>query len=467
MLKIYNTLTKSKDKFKPIIPGHVSFYACGMTVYDYCHIGHARSLIIFDVVVRYLRYLKYNVKFVRNFTDIDDKIIKRANENQEDFNELTKRFIDAMHEDCKALGLLQPNEEPCATQHMEQIIQMIQTLLDKKYAYVGDNGDVYYDISKFKDYGKLSRRDVEQLQAGARVDVSAAKKNPLDFVLWKIAKPDEPSWDSPWGKGRPGWHIECSAMSTHCLAEHFDIHAGGQDLVFPHHENEIAQTEAATGKKFVNYWIHTGMLLVDGQKMSKSLGNFFTIRDVLQKFSPEVLRYFMITSNYRSPLNYSEADMLNARHALERLYTSLRDFSAEELDAVIDPKHDNQDFIAAMNDDFNTPEALAALFDLSHKINKLKSSRGTASRAPKEAQKLAALLKQLGGVLGILQQDPQQFLQSTVGEQVDAAKIEQLIQARNDARKNKNWAEADRIRGELDQMGIILEDKISGTIWRR
>ncbi|MGD9153290.1 MAG: cysteine--tRNA ligase [Gammaproteobacteria bacterium] len=461
MLKIYNTLTRTKEEFKPITPHKVNFYACGITVYDFCHIGHARSLIIFDVIVRYLRYLKYNVKFVRNFTDIDDKIIKRANENQEDFQELTSRFIAAMHEDCEELGLLPPDEEPRATQFMPQIIQMVQTLVDKGYAYVGANGDVYYDISKFENYGKLSNRNIEQLQAGARVELSDAKKNPLDFVLWKLAKPDEPSWDSPWGKGRPGWHIECSAMSTHCLAEHFDIHAGGQDLVFPHHENEIAQAEAATGEKFANYWIHTGLLQVDGQKMSKSLGNFFTIRDVLQKFSPEVLRYFMITSNYRSPLNYSETDMVNARHALERLYTSLRDFSSAELEAAPDSEQGNQAFVSAMNDDFNTPEALAVLFDLSHQINKLRDSDKV------EAGQLAKQLKKLGGILGILQKDPAQFLQSIIGEEIDTAEIEQLIKARNDARKNKNWAEADRIRDELDQIGVVLEDKSSGTIWRR
>jgi cysteinyl-tRNA synthetase len=461
MLKIYNTLIRAKEKFKPINAGRVSFYACGVTVYDYCHIGHARSLITFDIIVRYLRYLKYNVKFVRNFTDIDDKIIKQAKENQEDFRGLTERFITAMHEDCEALGLLKPDIEPRATEFMPQIIKMIQILLDKKYAYIGNNGDVYYDISKFKDYGKLSNRDIEQLQAGARIDVSKAKKNPLDFVLWKLAKPGEPNWDSPWGKGRPGWHIECSAMSTNCLGEHFDIHAGGQDLVFPHHENEIAQTEAATGKKFANYWIHTGLLQVEGQKMSKSLGNFFTIRDVLQKFSPEVLHYFMLTSHYRSPLNYSEKDMVNARHALERLYTSLQDFSPQDLDAKVESGQEAQDFINAMSDDFNTPQALAALFDLSHKINKLKDEDKV------KARELAAVLKQLGGVLGILQLDPQQFLQGMVGEQADAEEIERLIQARNNARKNKNWAEADRIRNELDQLGIVLEDKPSGTIWRR
>lgn len=457
MLKIYNTLTRTKEEFKPIDADRVSFYACGITVYDYCHIGHARSLITFDIIVRYLRYLKYNVKFVRNFTDIDDKIIKRANENKEDFQRLTERFITAMHEDCAALNLLKPDVEPHATEFMPQIVQMIQILLDKKYAYIGGNGDVYYDISKFKDYGKLSNRDIEQLQAGARIDVSSAKKHPLDFVLWKLAKPNEPNWDSPWGKGRPGWHIECSAMSTDCLGSNFDIHAGGQDLMFPHHENEIAQTEAVTDKKFANYWVHTGLLQVDGQKMSKSLGNFFTIRDVLKKFSPEVLRYFMITSHYRSPLNYSEEDMMNARHALERLYTTLRDFADLVL---VDPQEEDQAFVAAMNDDFNTPQALAALFDLSHKINKLKETDKM------KAQKLAAVLKQLGGVLGILQQDPRQFLQSTIGTKIDVAKIEQLIQARNDARKNKNWAEADRLRDELDQIGVVLEDQASGTIWR-
>lgn len=459
MLKIYNTLTRSKEIFEPIEPGVINFYACGMTVYDYCHIGHARSLIIFDVIVRYLRFLKYNVKFVRNFTDVDDKIIKRANENNEDFRALTKRFITAMHEDCASLGLAPPDEEPCATAFMPQIINMIQTLLDKKYAYIGKNGDVYYDIAKFKDYGKLSNRDLDKLQAGARVDISEAKKSPLDFTLWKLAKPNEPSWDSPWGKGRPGWHIECSVMSTDCLTNHFDIHAGGQDLIFPHHENEIAQAEGATGEKFANFWIHSGLLRVDGKKMSKSLGNFFTIRDILKKYSPEVLRYLMISSHYRSPLNYSDSDMIKARHSLERLYTSLRGFTDDDL-GVEHSDDDKQAFIDAMCDDFNTPEALASLFNLSRKINKLKENN------KEQARKLAATLKHLGGVLGILQQNPAEFLQSTTDSEKDTTKIEQLIKNRNLARKNKNWKEADQIRTELDKLGVILEDQAETTLWR-
>jgi cysteinyl-tRNA synthetase len=462
MLKIYNTLTKSKELFTPIQPGKVNIYACGMTVYDYCHIGHARSLIAFDVIVRYLRYLTYQVKYVRNITDIDDKIIQRANANQEDFQDLTARFITAMREDCTALGLLTPTEEPRATQFMPQIIQVVQTLLAKGYAYVGTNGDVYYNVRKFKDYGKLSHRNIDELQAGARIAISEAKTNPLDFTLWKLAKANEPGWDSPWGKGRPGWHIECSAMATTCLAKHFDIHIGGRDLIFPHHENEIAQAEAATGEKFVNYWIHVGSLQVNNQKMSKSLGNFFTIREVLQQFNPEVLRYFMIASHYRSPLNYSLADMHKARQALERLYMTMRG-----LEIGID-NGDNEaaasfskDFAVAMNDDFNTPEALAVLFNLARKINKIKD------KDKELAKQMLVTLRRLGNTLGILQQEPEQFLQANVVAEIDKNEITKMIVARNEARKSKNWAEADRLRDELLKMGIVLEDKANETIWRR
>jgi cysteinyl-tRNA synthetase len=462
MLKVYNTLTKSKEEFKSIQPGKIGLYACGMTVYDYCHIGHARALIAFDIIVRFLRYSGYDVKYIRNITDVDDKIIGRANENKEDFTKLTERFIQAMHEDCDSLDLLVPNEEPRATKYMDKIIAMVKALVDKGYAYVGQNGDVYYNISKFKDYGKLSHRNIEELQVGSRVKASEAKNNPLDFALWKLAKPDEPSWDSPWGKGRPGWHIECSAMATTCIANHIDIHGGGRDLIFPHHENEIAQAEAATGEKFVNYWLHAGSLQVDNTKMSKSLGNFFTIRDVLKKFDPEVIRYFMITSHYRSPLNYSEADVAKAKSALERLYTALRGL---DIEGVEYKKHQankfEEPFLAAMNDDFNTPEALSVLFGLSREINRLRD------KDEGQAKELASLLKHLGGVFDILQQDPDKFLQGNVAEESEAKKIEALIQARNDARKNKDWAEADRVRGELTSMGIVLEDNQEGTTWRR
>jgi len=355
-----------------------------------------------------------------------------------------------------------PNEEPRATKYMDKIIAMVKALVDKGYAYVGQNGDVYYNISKFKDYGKLSHRNIEELQVGSRVKASEAKNNPLDFALWKLAKPDEPSWDSPWGKGRPGWHIECSAMATTCIANHIDIHGGGRDLIFPHHENEIAQAEAATGEKFVNYWLHAGSLQVDNTKMSKSLGNFFTIRDVLKKFDPEVIRYFMITSHYRSPLNYSEADVAKAKSALERLYTALRGL---DIEGVEYKKHQankfEEPFLAAMNDDFNTPEALSVLFGLSREINRLRD------KDEGQAKELASLLKHLGGVFDILQQDPDKFLQGNVAEESEAKKIEALIQARNDARKNKDWAEADRVRGELTSMGIVLEDNQEGTTWRR
>lgn len=465
MLKIYNTLTNQKDTFVPIDQGKVRMYVCGMTVYDYCHLGHARVMVVFDVVVRYLRALGYQVTYVRNITDIDDKIIKRANENGEDINALTARFIAIMNEDSDALGVARPDMEPRATESMEDIIAMISELVRNGYAYQGANGDVYYDVSRFENYGRLSGRNLQDLQAGARIEVDEAKNDPLDFVLWKKAKAGEPSWDSPWGIGRPGWHIECSAMSTRHLGEHFDIHGGGMDLKFPHHENEIAQSEAATCKPFVNYWMHNGFVRVDDEKMSKSLGNFFTVRDILKRYRAEEVRFFIVASHYRSPLNYSQENLENSKAALTRLYTALRG---------ITPLHSADDeleqyratFNNAMDDDFNSPEAVAVLFDLTREINKAKSEN------PERARQLAGCLCDLGSVLGLLQADPEVFLRESATGDAGADgfsdnDIDVLVASRIEARGQKNWGEADRIRKLLEQRGIVLEDAASGTTWRR
>ena len=461
MLQIYNSLTRQKQDFVPIEPGKVRMYVCGMTVYDLCHLGHARVLVVFDVVVRHLRALGYEVTYVRNITDIDDKIIQRANENGEPIEALTGRFIAAMHEDAAALGVLPPDLEPRATTSMDEIIAMIRTLVEKGYAYAADNGDVYYDVSRFADYGRLSGKHPEDLRAGARVEVAEAKDDPLDFVLWKAAKPGEPSWASPWGAGRPGWHIECSAMSTHCLGNHFDIHGGGMDLQFPHHENEIAQSEGATGCHFVNYWIHNGFVQVDEEKMSKSLGNFFTVREILARYQPEEVRCFILASHYRSPLNYSDDNLDKARAALTRLYTALRGVTPGE--PLEDSEYPRR-FAAAMDDDFNTAEALAVLFELARELNRAREAGG------EEAARLAATLVRLGDRLGILQADPDQYLRGQPGEAgtgLDDAAIEARIQARLDARARRDWAEADRIRDELQAAGIQLEDGAGTTRWRR
>ena len=458
MLKIYNTLTRSKETFKPRVEGKVGLYVCGMTVYDYCHIGHARVMVVFDTVARYFRYSGYDLTYVRNITDIDDKIIKRANENGEDFLALTERFIDAMHEDERALAVLPPDIEPKATQSMDDIIAMIAALIEKGLAYVGSNGDVFYSVAKFENYGQLSGKNIEDLQAGERVGIDTAKQDPLDFVLWKMVKPDEPSWDSPWGKGRPGWHIECSAMSTCCLGNHFDIHGGGMDLQFPHHENEIAQSEGATGEKFVNLWMHNGFVRVDEEKMSKSLGNFFTVREVLKNYRPEIIRFFVLSSQYRSPLNYSDEQLEDALAALTRLYTALRGVVINESYCDVEYKKRFKD---AMDDDFNTPVAVAVLFDLARELNKCKDDLLKSGQ-------LAATLKELAGVLGILQDDPESFLKG--GELVDDISeddINQKIQARIEAKQNKDWAAADQIRDELKAQGIVLEDVQDGTNWRR
>lgn len=457
MLTIYNSLTRKKEPFRPITPGKVRMYVCGMTVYDYCHLGHARVMVVFDCIVRYLRWRGFDVTYVRNITDIDDKIIRRANELGIPIQQLTAKFIQAMHEDERALGCLPPDLEPKATQSIPQIIAMIQTLLDRGYAYLGDNGDVYYAVSKFQAYGKLSGKNLEELRAGARVEIAEAKHDPLDFVLWKRAKPGEPAWDSPWGPGRPGWHIECSAMSTSCLGAHFDIHGGGADLQFPHHENEIAQSEGATGKPFVNYWLHVGFVRIDQEKMSKSLGNVFTIRELLKTYPGEVLRFFILTSHYRSPLDYSEESLAQARAGLVRFYTALRGLpEASEGEAG---EGFRQRFIDAMDDDFNTPEALAVLFDLTKEINRLKSE------FPKQAAEFGATLKTLAGVLGLLQETPEAFLKGKT--ELSADEIERLIEQRNQARKAKDWATADRIRAQLGTHGIVLEDTPKGTLWRR
>jgi cysteinyl-tRNA synthetase len=481
-LKIYNTLTRKKEPFQPRVAGKVGMYVCGMTVYDYCHIGHARVMVVFDTVARYFRYQGYELTYVRNITDIDDKIIQRALENREEYSKLTARFIDAMHEDERALAVLPPDLEPRATQSIDDIVAMIKTLVDKGLAYVGTNGDVFYAVTKFKDYGQLSGKNLDDLQAGERVDVDLAKRNPMDFVLWKMAKANEPAWNSPWGLGRPGWHIECSAMSTCCLGNHFDIHGGGMDLQFPHHENEIAQSEGATGEKFVNLWMHNGFVRVDNEKMSKSLGNFFTVREVLNQYKPEIIRFFILSSHYRSPLNYSDEQLNDAKGALTRFYTALRGVDLKEaLESLGDDTHFKEGeskalFTRAMDDDFNTPKAIAVLFELAKEINKAKENN------PERAGHLAVHLKKLGGLLGILQDDPDAFLKgrvqisdsSSARDAVEVTRqtieeyIEQQIQARLDAKKAKDWALADKIRNDLKEQGVILEDSPDGTTsWRR
>jgi len=460
MLTIYNSFTNKKEVFEPIIPGQVRMYVCGMTVYDYCHIGHARVLVVFDVVFRYLRHLGFDVTYVRNITDIDDKIIDRARENEEEVSHLTERFIRAMHEDADSLGVLRPDMEPRATDTIEPILAMIDSLQQQDYAYQADNGDVYFAVSKFKNYGRLSGKKIDELRAGERVDVNEGKADPLDFVLWKSAKPGEPSWPSKFGEGRPGWHIECSAMSNSLLGNHFDIHGGGQDLQFPHHENEIAQSESCNGEKFVNYWMHNGFVRVNEEKMSKSLGNFFVLREVLERYRAEEIRYFMISSHYRSQLNYSEEQLDNARAALQRLYAALQDTDAVEIPAGSEYQHR---FEQALNDDFNTPIAIAVLFDLARDINRAKTEHQDQQHA------LASLLRYLGGIIGLLQSEAESFLKSEAGRGTglsDAA-IDELIEQRLQARASKDWANADRIRDELEAAGIVIEDGPEGTRWRR
>jgi cysteinyl-tRNA synthetase len=431
----------------PLRAGEVRMYVCGITVYDYCHLGHARMLIVFDMVRRWLRASGYRVTYVRNITDIEDKIIRRAQENGEPIDALTARFIKAMDEDCAALGVEKPDHEPRATAYVGEMLRIISTLQKKELAYQAASGDVNYAVRRFPGYGKLSGKSLDELRAGERVEVDTAKHDPLDFVLWKRSKPEEPKWPSPWGDGRPGWHIECSAMSSKLLGEHFDIHGGGEDLQFPHHENEIAQSEGASGKKFVNYWMHNAFIQVDKEKMSKSLGNFFTVRDVLKKYDPEVVRFFILRAHYRSPVSYSDANLDDAKNALTRLYTALQDFSGS---AAVDWNEPHaRRFKDAMDDDFGTPEAVAVLFELANKVNA-------------GEKRLVSQLKALGGVLGLLQRDAAAFLQGEA-----EGWIPEKIAEREAARKRKDYAAADRIREELLEQGIVLEDKGGKTTWRR
>ena len=470
-ITLYNTLTRQKEEFVPLNPENVRMYVCGMTVYDYCHLGHARVLVVFDMIARWLRQHGYPLTYVRNITDIDDKIIARANEHGETIGELTARFIAAMNEDSDALGVLRPDIEPKATEHIGQMIAMIEDLVANGKAYPAPNGDVYYAVREFAEYGQLSGKSLDDLRAGERVDVDANKRDPLDFVLWKAAKPGEPSWESPWGNGRPGWHIECSAMGGELFGQTFDIHGGGADLQFPHHENEIAQScgahgglcghdaPHAAGKRInshVKYWLHNGFIRVDNEKMSKSLGNFFTIRDVLKKYAPEVVRFFILRAHYRSPLNYSDAHLDDAKNSLARLYNALGNVQAAEFAVREDANDYTRRFFAAMDDDFNTAEAMSVLFELANEANKTGSAE------------LAGCLKALGGTLGLLQDDPQHFLQSG-GEEggLSADEIEALIAQRKTARETKNWAESDRIRDLLAEHKILLKDGADGTTWTR
>jgi cysteinyl-tRNA synthetase len=467
MLRIHNSLTGRKEPLQPIEPGRIGMYVCGITVYDYCHVGHARSQVAFDIVRRWLRESGLEVTYVRNITDIDDKIIQRAAERGEPINSLTARFIAAMDEDFAALGIERPDHEPRATGYVPAILRMIEALIDKGHAYVAADGDVLYAVEKFAGYGRLSGKRLDDLVAGARVDIDSDKRNPLDFVLWKAAKPGEPAWDSPWGAGRPGWHIECSAMSTEILGTRFDIHGGGMDLKFPHHENEIAQSCAATGDEFARVWLHNGFVNVDDEKMSKSLGNFFTLREVLPTVRhPEVMRYFLISSHYRGPINYSTAQLEQADAALTRLYTALRGLSPTP--ASQPHSAAREEFAAAMNDDFNTPQALAVLQGLARDLNSARAAGNDDTSCARAGELLA-----LGNLLGILTVDPEQWLQlappaAASGSAPGDGEIAALIEARIAARRAKDWAESDRIRDELAAAGIVLEDKPGGeTVWRR
>jgi cysteinyl-tRNA synthetase len=461
MIKIFNTLSKKKEVFKPINKDYVGIYVCGMTVYDYCHMGHARVLVMFDVITRHLRRNFTSVKYVRNITDIDDKIINRAIENQEEVSSLTERFISAMHEDEKSLGNLPPDIEPRATDSIDQMLYMIESLIEKGIAYQGNNGDIYYSVRNFESYGKLSGKNLDELEAGARIDIESDKRDPLDFVLWKMAKPNEPNWKSPWGNGRPGWHIECSAMSTHHLGNHFDIHGGGSDLSFPHHENEIAQSEGSNNCKFVNTWMHLGFVNLDNEKMSKSLDNFFTIREVLKNYDGETLRYFIMSSHYRSPLNFSDENLDNAKSALTRLYNSIRGLNTTDAAMKqVSMRFDfEKRFNAALDDDFNTPIAISVLFEIAKTINTEKKIDLDLARA------LSQLLIKLGNYIGILKNNSEEYLKQ--GVKISDKEIDDKIKQRNDARINKDFSLSDQIRNELADMGIILEDNADGTSWRK
>ncbi len=463
VLSIYNTLSGRKEEFRPIEPGKARMYVCGVTVYDYCHLGHARCLAAFDIVARYLRARGFELTYVRNITDIDDKILARAEQNGEWFSELTDRFIAAMREDERALGILPPDQEPRATACMDEIIAMIEQLVAADYAYRAANGDVYFSVLRFPGYGRLSKRNLDELLSGARVEPGELKRDPRDFALWKSSPDAGVGWDSPWGYGRPGWHIECSAMSCAALGDHFDIHGGGADLVFPHHENEIAQSVAATGAPFANFWMHNGPLRIDDEKMSKSLGNFLTVREVLSRHDAEVVRHFLAASHYRSPLNYSEQALARSARALERLYTALRGLDAAGARMLVNSRYERA-FNAAMDDDFNTPAAFRVLFDLAREINRMKTEDARA------AAQFGRLLIKLGAVLGILQTGPEAWLRgagvSAGAEQLDAAQVESLLAARERARAERNWREADRIRERLSAMNVVVEDGAQGSRWR-
>ncbi len=456
-LKLYNSLSKQKEVFKPMQEGKIKIYVCGVTVYDYCHIGHARTYLAFDVIMRFLRSIGYDVEYVRNITDIDDKIIKRAQEQNQDWQHVVDTFVKTMDEDFASLGIIKPNKEPRATKTIPEILEMIQTLIDKGYAYVAQNQDVYFSVQEYKDYGALSGQNLESLRSGERVEPNPHKKHPYDFVLWKHAKPGEPTWSSPWGDGRPGWHIECSCMTKSIFGERFDIHGGGSDLRFPHHENELAQSMCANNSEaYANYWIHSGMVQINNEKMSKSLGNFFVIREVLESYRPEVLRYFLISAHYRSEINYSQENLDHAQNALNRFYTALRG-----LDLSVALPQDHQTWHArfneAMLDDFNVPQAMAVLFELLKKINQLE--------AP-EASAYGVLLKKLAGIFGLLQQDPDAYFQGSQDGDFDA-KIQNLLAQRSQARQEKNWTLADTVRDELEKLDVVVEDTAQGPIWRK
>ena len=459
MLCIYNTLTHKKEEFKPINKGRVGIYVCGLTVYDFTHLGHARMLVSFDVIVRHLRAKGLEVTYVRNITDIDDKILTRAAENEEIFSDLTARFISSMHEDEEALSVLPPDSEPRATEHIASMISMINTLVQKDYAYKAENGDVYFSVVNFPEYGRLSKKKMDELLDGARVGVDELKRDPRDFVLWKSSKDGSVGWDSPWGYGRPGWHIECSAMSTKALGDNFDIHGGGSDLLFPHHENEIAQSQCATGCKFANYWMHNGPLRVDNEKMSKSLDNFFTVREVLKSYSPEVIRYLLISSHYRSPINYSEQGLQQSAKALERFYIGLKGLEPQSAKSLTNSRYEKA-YFEAMDDDFNTPEALGVLFEMVAEINKIRSTNFDL------ACQLGKLLLRLGKFLGIFNLSPEEFLRGEDDLNINRSEIDNLIQERETARAVKNWQRADEIRDQLLKMKVVVEDNASGSDWR-
>ena len=452
MIQIYNTLTRQKEVFKPLKKNEVNMYVCGMTVYDHCHLGHARALIVFDLIYRWLLDAGLQVNYVRNITDIDDKIIAKAKDANVDFSVITQEFIQSMNEDSSELNILPPKKQPKATESIEEMIQMISNLIAEEYAYIGRNGDVFFHISKFKEYGKLSKKTLEDLDPGSRVGLDENKINPLDFVLWKLSKPGEPSWKSPWGEGRPGWHIECSAMSTKYLGKSFDIHGGGQDLIFPHHENEIAQSECCNHQKMANYWVHNGFVNVDNEKMSKSLGNFFTIKKILEQFNGEVIRFFILKSHYRSPLNYSDTNLVDAENSLKKIYISLRDYNCIEV-AIDWNKPYLYNFKAALDDDFNSPKALAVIFELINKLNKNKDQV--------LANEIFTILKKIG----LLKFTPEEFLKNPIN--LDVNKIEELIKLRQQAKINKNFSQADQIRSEIESLGVVIEDSPGGTSWRK